>query len=517
MLTKKFSFLNNPTFIYGVLVAFVILDRIFIYTHFNHKFVGNDDLIFWQGATDYMKGDFYAPYFYGQNYNVMLESFFAIPFLKLGLSYKLAFFIATSSIALFPFFLFSIVLFKKQYVPEAFFFLVIPLLLPVEYGIITSISRGFVNGLFFTGFFVFPLLYPEKKSSWIIAALAASIGHVVNPNLIIVSFPLYLYLLFVNFKKIYFYLCTAIAIIPALIWEIIAKDFYVQNPEYNFNPLIELKFKTPLFLKSFHELGTYFSYLTPLVWPAGWLILILILLSGIFLLKKELKKGVAIILGLLFIVLTLGINKVHSVMDTIFLSGSRMYLGIPILTGIIFFWCRSLFAKITDKQLQQSILGIVICTFIIKLFFYTAVVDQHTAKTIYGGVAIKKLDDLKCECDSIKKISDAHQVDLVVSVATWDYGSLASREFIAYGCPLLEKKFPTTVLTPFEKRSWVILEERPWTRTTILFYGNLKDTSKLKTIGNCEIISNDSSKIIFIIKNNELRLDSLFNKVAVQQ
>src|SRR3954463_8159160 len=205
MLTKKFSFLNNPTFIYGVLVAFVILDRIFIYTHFNHKFVGNDDLIFWQGATDYMKGDFYAPYFYGQNYNVMLESFFAIPFLKLGLSYKLAFFIATSSIALFPFFLFSIVLFKKQYVPEAFFFLVIPLLLPVEYGIITSISRGFVNGLFFTGFFVFPLLYPEKKSSWIIAALAASIGHVVNPNLIIVSFPLYLYLLFVNFKKIYFY------------------------------------------------------------------------------------------------------------------------------------------------------------------------------------------------------------------------------------------------------------------------------------------------------------------------
>lgn len=512
---QKIPFLNNIKAVYVLLLLFVLLDRIFIYIHFNSNFVGNDDLIFWQGATDYLKGDFYSPYFYGQNYNVMLESFFAIPFLKLGLSFPLAFFIATSSISLFPFLFFSFVLFKRKYTSEALFFLIIPLLLPIEYGIITSMSRGFVNGLFFSGFFIFSLLNPEKKGYWVITALATSIGYVVNPSIVIVAFPLYIYLLFINFRKVSFYLYSILAVAPALAWEIIAQVFYAENPEYLLNPLMELKFNLSLFLKSFHQPTIFFGYLTPVIWPVGWLILFIILFIGIRLLKLDFKKGVAILSTLLFIILTLGINKVHTYMDSIFLPASRMYLGIPIFTGIIFFWSRSLLTKITDRQLQFSLLSAAFLAIFLKLFLYTSTVNKHTASTVYGGVSIIKLEDLKCDCDKIKQIAINKQIDLVVPVATWYYGSVSNKEFINYGCSILEEDFPTTMLNIYEKRSWVKVDVKNWPGKNILFYGTPKDMNKLRTIENCEIIDDNPDHTIFIINNNTLGIDALLDKVGV--
>ena len=50
--------------------------------------------------------------------------------------------------------------------------------------------------------------------------------------------------------------------------------------------------------------------------------LFIILFIGIRLLKLDFKKGVAILSTLLFIILTLGINKVHTYMDSIFLPAS---------------------------------------------------------------------------------------------------------------------------------------------------------------------------------------------------
>src|ERR1017187_1636779 len=108
--------MKRDKIIYLSLFILVVLDRILLLNYFNFKYVGSDDLIFWQSATDYMHGVFHEPYFYGQNYNFMLESFFAIPFLKLGIPYHYAFPIVSSIVSLFPFFLFSSILFKRGFV-----------------------------------------------------------------------------------------------------------------------------------------------------------------------------------------------------------------------------------------------------------------------------------------------------------------------------------------------------------------------------------------------------------------
>lgn len=496
---------------------FVIFDRVLIYSYFNSSYTGTDDMVMWQGAYDYMHGNFYAPYFYGQNYNVMLDCFFAIPFLLLDIPFHTSLFIATSFTALFPFFIFSFVLYRRKYTVEAFAFLIIPLLLPIEYGILTSISRGFVGGLFFTGFFVFPLLNPEKKSCWIIAAFAASMGHFVNPNLIIVSFPVFVYLLLINFKKVSFYLITLISAVPAFFLMKMADDFYLLHPDYICNPKAILSYDLDRFIKSFDDLDFYFSYLTPLTWFAGWLILPIGFVIGIILIKKNYKKATAIILGVLFILFTLGISKIHQASSSLFYSATRMYLGVPIFTGIIFFWVKPLFSKIPDKQLKLSLVCITICVFMLKSGLYSLVVQEHTKKLDLNPVAINKIKSITCECDSIKKITDKHQIDLVVTIPTWDtLSSISFRQFLSFGCPLMKKKFPTIIMNVLEARVWLYNKESESVRKNILFYGGPNDIARLKAIENCEILNDRPSSTVYIIKNNTLRLDSLLHKLHVQ-
>lgn len=518
MLNKVSSFVKTTKFVYFLLTLFVLLDRILIYQNFNCKFVGNDDLIFWQGANDYMHGHFYVPYYYGQNYNVMLEALFAVPFLVINIPYQLSLFLATSITTLFPFFIFSFVLWKRGYQIAALFFISIPLLLPVEYGLITSMTRGFVNGLFFSGFYVFAILSPHKKSSWLIAFFATAIGYFVNPSIVVVTVPVLAYLFFINFKQPHFYLYGIVIILPVFFLEANIKEWYSLHPETNLCPMLELKYDTTLLLKSFDDLDTHFSYLSPVIWSAGWIILPLGLILGILLLKKEAKKGMAILLGILFIAFSLGVNKVHQYINTILYSAVRMYLGIPIFTGIIFLWSRSLFSHITDKRLARILLCLVISCFFIKSSLYSLVVRSHTSKQIdFKSVAIRKLDDVKCECETVKKIATTNKVDLVVVISTWDtLSSLAMRQFVAHSCPLLDKNFPPTILHVYEKRFWLYEKEKKSVHKNILFYGGPNDIGYLKTIENCNILKDTPSQTIYVISNNTLRLDSLCKKLNVR-
>src|SRR5690554_7269853 len=82
----------------------------------------------------------------------------------------------------FPFLFISTVLFRRGKRIEAYLFLFIPLTLPVEYDIITSITRGFTSGLFFCSLLIYPLLNPTKLWSFVIAALAVSCGYLFNAN-----------------------------------------------------------------------------------------------------------------------------------------------------------------------------------------------------------------------------------------------------------------------------------------------------------------------------------------------
>ena len=509
MIKKRIDFLFKSKRIYFVFLALVIVDRLFLLTNFSFKFVGSDDMIFWEASHDYLQGKFYAPYFYGQDYNFMLESLFAVPLLALNVPYYQALPISTSFIALFPFVFFSYTLFKRGYVTESIFIISIPLLLPIEYGMLSSMTRGFIQGLFFCGFLVLPLLEPLKKSSWIIFSTMTAAAYVFNPNAVLFLFPVCLYMWMSNFKQIRFYLITVLCALPILSIEYFSQQFFVSNKEtiIHRKPVLEYSFN--VCLDSLKELDIYFSNFSPLTWFAGWLSLVIAFIIGIALLRRDVKKGVSLILGVLFILSTLGFNKTHDRLDTIFLSSQRMFLAIPLFIGLAAYWGRDLLA-VSNNYFKVGLLATVICTLCIKLSLLNAVIDQHTKEKNYGSISIKKVKDLTCECARIKDTLTIYPVDLIIYSASWQkHLNSAVMEFCNYGCPLLEKGFPTSMMSIYDRRSWVFNQKKSAVVKNILIYNSDADFNILQSMKNCKLLTTQDPKM-FIISNNTLPTDSLF-------
>lgn len=511
---KNLFYLSPQKKVYFFLCALVVFDRFLLLQDFGFKYVGSDDTIFWQGANDYMHGAFYTPYFYGQNYNFMLESVFAVPLLLFHVPFYIALPVASSFTTLFPFFLFSFVLLRRNYFIEALLFLSIPLLLPIEYGILTSISRGFVSSLFFGGFFIFPLLDPHKKSLWALTAFLTSFAYFVNPSSIVFSFPVCFYLLAHHFKSGSFYIIFLTSAFPPVIAGSIATDFVTARSDYNIHPAIPLEFHSNLFSKTLTTLDSYFSYFTPLGWFAGWLGLVIIFLIGARLLKTDEKKGITLIAGVLFIFLSLGISKVHDHLNTIFLSSARLYLCIPLFTGLAFFWGRRLL-PVSDPMMLSAIVGVCISVFLIKASFLDMIIDKYTQTKNYGAVAIKKVDELCNECNRIQDSLAVYPSSLVIFAPSWQPKlNVPEMEFLTYACPLLKKDFSTTIISIYERRAWIYQQEKWKIEKNILFYNSDVDLGILRSMNNCRILSEQDPKM-FIVTNNTLPTDSLMRFLKI--
>jgi hypothetical protein len=501
---------HHKSIILYFIALLVIISRFLILKEFCFQYTGNDDLIFWHVAADYSKGIFHEPFFYGQNYNFAFESIISVPLIVMGVPIYIALPIMSSFIGVFPFFLFSIVLYRKGYTLNSYLFLLIPLTLPIEYDIITSITRGFTSGLFFSSFLIFPLLSPFKVKSFILLGLSVSFGYILNPNSLIISFPICLYLLFKNYNKPVFYLVGIAAAIPALLIEYVSKQFYVNHPEYIVHAMWKLDFKFDRLIDGLSNLDKFFRYLTPVFWAGNWLVLIIIFFLGIIIIKKSWEKGLSLLLSVLFIVVLLGLNKINDEIGVIFLSSTRMFLAIPLLLGLSVFWTKENF--IDEKKWKTVILTIAISVFLVKISCYKPVIAQHTEKTNYGSVAIKNLDSLISECSDIQKITSKYEVDLVVFLPTWDL-NVPTMAFYNYGCSILEENATSSIMNIYERRTWVFQEEKIKARKNVLLYNqNIENFEEYKKVLDCEVINKKPT--IILIRNNDknlLELSKIFN------
>ncbi len=67
-----------PVFWLG-LCLLLLLHRWNVLHEFGFQYPDSDQAIMWQGAVDFAQGIFHEPRFYGQDYNTMIESLFAVP------------------------------------------------------------------------------------------------------------------------------------------------------------------------------------------------------------------------------------------------------------------------------------------------------------------------------------------------------------------------------------------------------------------------------------------------------
>ncbi len=460
-------------YLLGILV---FVNRFLILKLFNLEYVGSDDLIFWQAAVDYAQGIFHEPFFYGQDYNFALEAILAAPLINWGVPVDVALPVVSSLMGVFPFLFISTVLFRRGKRIEAYLFLFIPLTLSVEYDIITSITRGFTSGLFFCSLLIYPLLNPTKLWSFVIAALAVSFGYIFNANSLVLSFPICLFLLFENYRKPAFYLVFGVLSIPALLIKYFSEQFYVDRPEYLVHSMWKLKFDFEVMLEGISHLDQYFRYLMPVIWPAHWMILLLLLILAIIITKQNWKKGISLLLTVIFIILLFGVNKINDDIGVIFLSSTRMFLAMPLLLGLAFLWLKKGF--LSEQKWRVMILSLGMLVFLIKATAYSAVIDKHTEETNYGPVAIKKLDDLIDDCAEMEKITRQYNVDLVVFIPNWEY-RVPSMEFYNYGCPILQENTVSSTMNLYERRTWIFQKERDMVRKNIILFNFYPDHFEL--------------------------------------
>jgi hypothetical protein len=497
---------NQNRLIFFLLIFIIILDRLILLTFFNFKYVGNDDLIFWHAVNDYSHRIFHEPYFYGQNYNLMLEALLAVPLYKIGLPIHLSLNIVTSLLALFPFILFAILLYRQNHIHAAFICLMIPVLLPIEYGMITSMTRGFVSGFLIGGLLLFCLFDVYKKQNIILFYICFPLSYFTNPNILILTIPIGIFMFLHHYRNFYFYFFTICSCLLVFLLENNFKVFYVSHSNYNVHQMWELNFSYTKLIESISHLDLLLKYLTPIFWNGNWIILLILIILSFFLYKKNKFASISLIISLLFTIALFGINKIHDQNNTVFLSSSRFFIAIPILSALAFYWLLSTIEISRLKKLTPILLLILFFNFTYKIYAYPIVIENYVSKVDYGPVGIKNISELKDECEIIETIIKKYNIDIVVLFPRNEVKTIPM-EFLNYGCPLMLDSGMNTMLTKFERRTRVYEEEKLKIRKNILVYGKVSvlNFEKLKSTIKISRINKNT----LIILNNSHPLDEL--------
>jgi hypothetical protein len=470
-----------------------MLYRIFVLKQFAFAYTDSDQVVMWCGARDFSLGQFHEPAYYGQNYNSMIEAFFASLFFN-WVTPRHALPIITSFLALSPYFIVAAVCYFKKRNTQAFLVLTIPLLLPPEYDLITSMPRGFITGIFFAVIGSIAVYYPEKKWGFFLFCFFNMIGLSLNPNGVLITLPIALILFLVNYKNLSFYVYGFAGAVIGILPYLYIQHFYEQHPNYIVHGQWELEFSIEYLKQGLLNLNRSFAFVVPGYWYQSVMLFSILLVMVVVLLKqKEWIKMVAFCILIFFVGITLGINKIYDGDETIFYHYSRMFLALPLVLALFI-----AFIKIGKEKLVTAIVVIAACSF---FSFKTITLEDSVSEGVRSSpndmITTIQVGELLRTCDVINAVCKQHEVNLVMIVELW------SDNFIDYGCQACDETFPPTLDPKNDRRTWRLLEEKDKINKTILLLDQGETMRKLveDTAANDLGITSLGNRM-YLLKNN---------------
>ncbi|MFT4525333.1 MAG: hypothetical protein ACI85F_001486 [Bacteroidia bacterium] len=397
-------------FLFAVFLGLIFIDKAFSLVNFGFLYTDLDQTVLWNGAMDYSRGIFREPFFYGQAYNYMLEAFLAVPLLWLDVPAYKALPIITSVLSIFPFAIFGFLLMRKGHSFWAFLTLTFPITLTIEYGLLTTMPRGFVQAHLFAPLLFLPLLEPSNSKNAIVLFVASGACWIANSSSILIVAPIILWVFLHQFRSPHFYL-SSLAVVPFIIVDYMAKGFYKAHPERVLHSVGGLRLDAQTFLDNLSN-SHLFEHLFPFL--SGWGILypVVFALFALIAWRADLKKEFAVIVSIIIMMaFTLAIPKVHQVYENagVFFTSIRLYLFIPILLVL------SGFLTFRNRQIPQW--AVIVLLFLSGIMTFTkrarthAKVDQITSSTSFPIAANQ---DLFNRWDELKEIATEHKVDLII-------------------------------------------------------------------------------------------------------
>jgi hypothetical protein len=480
--------LMNKTdkYLFFLLLALVLLDRLNVLLNFAFVYTDNDQALLWTAAKDLMRGEFHGLCFYGQKYNPLLEPLLALPLLWAGMDFYKALPVVTSLLATAPFVAASFFFYKKKGVRVAFIPLLMLLLLPPEYLMLTSMPRGFSGGIFFAFAGVLLFLYSSVRTTDMLAGFCLAFGFFVSPNSILL-FPLLIPAFFEEEKKIH-YRWIPFSTGAALGWMpwVYNYFYYKSHPEMLIHSSPDMAPDFSVFMGSLGSLDLYFDFVSPVFWRGGWITLLLFLPAAFFFRKKKQTGAYWMTLALFAgLVLSLSVKKVADSTNSVFFSGSRMFLAYPLL---LTFLLSKLYIHAGQEKKERILYFFLVVSVVlvaIKILFFNAFLKYDLRGSKYTVVQVAKVQELTGKCKSLLTYAE-EKPDLLLAASPGTSDAL-----INYGCHCLVEGFPPGIQPLYERRTWLLplMSERVYSK--VLIYG----------VNKLEWLNTDSSGLDILKKD----------------
>ncbi len=428
-----------------------VIDRTIMLFIFGFTYVGDDDGVIWTAAVDFGHGIFRWPYFYGQDYGPMLEALIAAPFVRTGLPPHLVMPIATSLLALLPYWSFAIWHHRRGRPGAAALFALMPIMLPVEFGLMTTITRGFVTGIAPLAALLWIMDVRSDNVRALFIGTTLSIAWFVNPNSLVFTVGFAGWYVCSDPKPVLRGLFIGIGSIPGLLAHLSAQAYCAAHRDRIVNTIYDwrMEFHAVGIPESLSMLDEHFAWLAPVIWPFGQLageLLIVLLIAAIW--KRAWPTVAGLTLSTTLIFLSFAFAKTHDGAHNVFFPLSRMFLALPLLLC----WGGStLFGNAKATVAVRSILLVgafsaVICKGVLLPSVMRDQLDHQT-----GWVFERPVADLRSDEAHVRAICDANHVDLIVLLQLPSY---VCPQFRAYLFPAIDATLPPTYLAGFERRYW---------------------------------------------------------------
>lgn len=451
----------DRTVYWGVwaLLALGLAVRLVVLIHFGFRYIGIDDALIQQVAIDYGHGIFREPFLYGQNYNPMLEALLAAPFVRIGADPWIVLPIVTSLLALWPFWSCALWCQRKGFSTAALLIAATPLLLPLEWDLITTQSRGFVHGLALLGFVPWTQGIRRLFPRFLLTSLVLALSIWCNPNTAPVVAGIVVWLSGHHFRSKEFWITGIAGLGLLFILHQWSQTYYADHPERLIHPLTtsDLAFSADRILNGLRHFDQHILHVIPFASIAAGTLPVLLVLGLAFLIRRGRTLEVFSLFTIaICMILALGILKVHEGCTSVFFPKSRMFLALPLILGVL--------AAMVAKDIRIGSTWMLACVVVLaastvfKVIPIDSVIQRELVEQDCAYVREEPIALLRERCALVSKLAEDHHADLVVPIR-WpgirvDHRAHFQAHFTCYACPVLTG-FPPVYGAGYDRRTWL--------------------------------------------------------------
>ena len=458
--------------------------RVFLMLEYAFKYVDSDTTIFWLGTVYYSNGFFPEPFFFGQRYGLMIESFLAVPFYLLHIPLWITVPLVSMLTCTLPFIIIALYTWKKDAL-TSILILLIPCLTGLRYDVVTTVPRSFGGGFLLT--IIGSLLLMSKYNG---KPLFAQLWHGTGIFLMILGlitsiasatisgFAIGFIIIreFLNGKSFdanfheHKYIGSLIGLFLGIAVCFGLDYFYTIHPDYDFYPSPPFKFSFKALSENLSGIRDIFAAFSPdddlwFVFPAFVALIILFML--IVRRKSGFHLPLLTILSLIGTLMYMTLTKTRDFEDQSYLySQIRVFIYIPYLIAMLL--CASTFyeKKPIDTAKARPIMYIavplmillVLSAGIMKSLNLHNVIKQDDTKLTRGDdyLEVRPVDDVLDEAEKTKKFCMENDIQYVVNFMPYSYTSTYAIGALNYGSL-------TTYNAYFERRTWIYneMKEKP--------------------------------------------------------